>query len=252
MRIVASDYDGTLYERGKMLGDVAPAIRAWRAAGNLFGFATGRDFYMTAPEADKWGLEADFYVCLNGGAIFDSERRLLHSRTLEDSLIPRLIQHPAAQASMHLQLSGVEPLRVVLGEGSWFPRLGFEYEELSLDEAMALRGLGQISVAYTSLEECARWDEALRRDFGDAILPHRNKMSIDINPPGVDKASGLGWLLLDRGWSRDEFYVVGDGVNDVSMIREFGGFTVPGADPAVVAVATKTYPDVPAMLEALG
>lgn len=77
-------------------------------------------------------------------------------------------------------------------------------------------------------------------------------MSIDINPPGVDKASGLAWLILEQGWSRDEFSVIGDGVNDVSMIREFGGFTVPGADPAVAAVARKVYPDVPALLEALG
>lgn len=143
MRIVASDYDGTLYERGAMLGDVAQAVRAWRADGNLFGIATGRDFHMTAPEADKWGIEADFYVCMNGGAIYDGERWLLHCRTLDDALIPRILGHPAAHASMHLQLSSVDPLRVVLREGSWFPRLGFEFKEVTLDQALAFRGLGR-------------------------------------------------------------------------------------------------------------
>lgn len=254
MRIVASDYDGTLCSHGRLLGDVLGAVRRWRDAGNLFGLATGRDFAMTAPEADKWKLPVDFYVCINGGAIYDKKRRLLNQTSLPDGLAPELMRHPAAAASMHIQISSAGSLRLVLREGSWFPRFaaGFDYAEVTLAEALAARDVGQISVAYADEDESRQWETALRRDFGDAITPHRNKTCIDINPRGVDKAYGLSWLLGHMGWAREDLRVVGDGFNDLAMIREFGGYTVPGAAEETAAAAVAVFADVPEMLERLG
>lgn len=41
--VVASDYDGTLHQGG-ISADVVEMIRRYRAAGNLFGVVTGRDY----------------------------------------------------------------------------------------------------------------------------------------------------------------------------------------------------------------
>lgn len=251
MRIVASDYDGTLFAGGKLLGDVPGAVRRWREAGNLFGIATGRDFFMTAPEADKWKVPVDFLVCMNGGAVYDGKRRLLHRIDLPNQLVAELLRHPAADASMHLQLSGVEPLRVVVREGSWFPAYGLKFTEVTLEEAFAIRDIGQISVAYGSEEESIAWEATLRRDFGDRIAPHRNKRCIDINPTGVNKAQGLSWLIEHMGWDRNRMHVVGDGFNDLAMIRAFGGYTVPDATEEVVREAVAVCADVPDMLARL-
>lgn len=251
MHIVASDYDGTLYSQGQLLGDVTGAVRRWREAGNLFGLATGRDFAMTAPEADKWQLPLDFYVCLNGAAIYNKDRQLLHQTCLDDKLIPELVRHPAAAASIHIQLSEVDELRFVVREGSWFPGLGYPFTEVTDAEAATFRNLGQISVAYRDLRESDKWEEVLRRDFGDAIAPHHNKMCIDINPGGVDKAYGLSWLVRHMGWDKERVHVVGDASNDLAMIRQFGGYTVPGATMEVAEAAVCTCLDVPDMLARL-
>lgn len=251
MRIVASDYDGTLYSQGQLLGDVTGAVRRWREAGNLFGLATGRDFAMTAPEADKWQLPLDFYVCLNGSAIYDKDRQILHQTYLDDGLIAKLVRHPAAAASMHIQLSGAGPLRFVVREGSWFPGLGYPFTQVDEEEAAALKGLSQISVAYREQGESDKWEAILRRDFGSAIAPHRNKMCIDINAGGVDKAYGLSWLVRHMGWDKDRVHVVGDASNDLAMIRQFGGYTVPGATDEVAEAAVCTCMDVPDMLARL-
>lgn len=251
MRIVASDYDGTLYSQGRLLGDVNGAVRRWREAGNLFGLATGRDFAMTAPEADKWQIPLDFYVCLNGSAIYDKDRRLLHQTCLDDDLIVRLVRHPAAAASMHIQLSGAGPLRFVIREGSWFPGLGYPFTEVTDEEAATLTRLSQISFAYREQEESDRWEKALRRDFGDAIAPHRNKLCIDVNSGGVDKAYGLSWLVRRMGWDKERVHVVGDASNDLAMIRQFGGYTVPGATAEVAEAAISICADVPDMLARL-
>lgn len=248
MRIVASDYDGTLYTQGRLIGDVVSAVWKWREAGNRFGLATGRDSAMTFPEVDKWALPVDFYVCINGAAVYDHDRSLLAKHNLPDGILPVLLNHPACEASVSLQLSGVGPLRVVLRKGEWFSTLGIPFQEVSFEEALKITDIGQISVAYPSEDESMKWTEILGEDLSDVIVPHRNKTTIDINAVGVDKAKGIKALLAKTGWPKDRVYTVGDGSNDIGMIKEFGGFTVPGASEEVRRIAKRMFADVPDML----
>lgn len=252
MRIAASDYDGTLATWQGLIGDVVPAVARWRAAGNIFGIATGRDLPMILTETEKYGIGYDFLVCMNGAVVYDGDpaHTLLSSTLLPDDLHADLMRHPAGRASMHFQLSCLDELCVLLREGSWFPMLGIRYREVDFDEGLALRGLGQVSLAYKTVEECARWHAMLLRDFDGRITAHHNKTTIDINPFGVDKATGIEDVIRRKGWGGcGTPLVIGDGGNDIGMIKRFGGYTVPGADEAVLRAATRVFESVPAMLE---
>lgn len=248
MRIAVSDYDGTIATRTGLIGDVIPAIEKWCGAGSIFGIATGRDLPMTLAETDKWGIPFDFLICVNGAAIYNHEKTLLKARLLEDTLVPRLLTHPAAMASMHYQLSGLGPLKLLLRENSWFPRIGVPYTEVSMEEALALTSLGQVSFAYDTEEECEKWTDQLARDLGSEIAIHPNKITIDINAPGVDKATGIEELLALKNWHGAEIFVIGDGGNDVEMIHRFAGFTVPNAAPEAERLATRKFDNVAEML----
>lgn len=249
MRIAVSDYDGTMFHAGKLLGDVVGAVKRWREAGNSFVIATGRDYWMIVSEVERWGIPVDGLICTNGATIYDGAGKLQYHRDIPDELIPRLLRHPAALASMHFQLSSsVEPLRVFLQETSWFPKIGVNYVKVEYEDALKFTGLGQISFAYEDEDECAGWEMELRREFGDAIDPHRNKTTIDVNVHGVDKASGIDELVRMNGWTGKELFVIGDGGNDLGMIRKYGGFTVPGAQEEVVRAAKKVFADVGGML----
>jgi HAD superfamily hydrolase (TIGR01484 family) len=249
MRIAASDYDGTMYLAGKLLGDVVGAVTAWRAAGNIFVIVTGREYGMIVSEIERWGIPVDSLICLNGAAIYGVDGSLQQYKYIPDAVLPALLRHPAVVASMHIQLSSsTEPLRVFLRETSWFPRLGVTFARVEYEEALDATGLGQISLAYEDGEACTRCEAALRRDFGDAIDPNRNKTTIDVNVAGVDKASGIDELLRLRGWEGRDVYTIGDGGNDLGMIRKFGGFTVPGAQAEVGLAAKKVYADLADML----
>ncbi len=161
LRIAASDYDGTLCTRRKLMGDVVPAIKRWRAGGNIFGLVTGRDLPMILAETEKRGIEYDFIVCINGAAVYDGDHTLLSEHTIPDDLAAELLRHPAGMASMHYQLSGTGELRVMEREGSWFPKIGVPYRSVTEGEAFSARGLGQISFAYTTVEECGAWHKML-------------------------------------------------------------------------------------------
>lgn len=73
MKILASDYDGTL--RTEELVDIndVHAIHEFRAAGNMFGLVTGRSMESIQTEIQKNKIEFDFIVANNGGVIYDRD-----------------------------------------------------------------------------------------------------------------------------------------------------------------------------------
>lgn len=251
MKIIASDYDGTLYANGELLGDVVGAVTKWRNAGNLFGIATGRDFSMTTPEIERWGIPVDFIVCINGAAIYDSDFTLLDSHLLDNDAVSLILNHPAAPVSQHYQISGLGPLQVMLREGSFFWDFDIAFQRIELEQALAACDVGQISLGYPSVEEATRWTEALNADLGVYIEAHQNKRMIDITRRGVDKAAGIATLLKVKGWDAGDVYAIGDGDNDVGMIRAYHGQTVPNAAPAALAAAQKQFQSVPDFIESI-
>ena len=251
MRIAISDYDGTLAIDRAVPEKSLAAIRRWRAAGNLFGIATGRDLVMTIHETERWNIPFDFLVCLTGAAVYDADLSLLAGRSLDDGVIPEVLRHPAALASVHYQLMDDDVLRLFFrGDGSWFRELGTPYVPVDLEQALAERGLRQIGLAYPDARECAEWTERLAADFGDRVAAHRNGRCIDIAPAGVDKATGIAELLAAKKWREEDLLVIGDGENDLPMIRRYRGCCIAHAVPETHLAARRAYADVGEMLDA--
>lgn len=252
MRVVVADYDGTIKDFLKrMHPDVVPAIRRWRERGNRFGIATGRDVRMILREIDQHDIPFDFLITMNGAALYDRDLNLLRSTTIDDALIPVLLQHPAALASLHYQLLGDDMIRFFRRGDTYFQRFGVPFVAVDFEAALSVKNLGQINFYYSTGKECAMWTQLLDADFGDRIKCHPNNRIVDINRPGVDKAVAVTEILHLLDLSDARVYTIGDGGNDVELVREYGGFTVPGAAPEVLAVAKKVYGNVAEMLDEL-
>ena len=73
MKILASDYDGTLRVNEKVESYDLDMIHKHRAAGNLFGLVTGRSMESIKAEIKGNGIEVDFVIANNGGVIYDKQ-----------------------------------------------------------------------------------------------------------------------------------------------------------------------------------
>lgn len=254
MRVAATDYDGTLCMQRRVPPEALEAIAVWRNMGNMFGIVTGRDLSMLLPEVRQWGIPFDYLICCSGAVSYDKDLRPLDTVSIEDGLIAPVLRHPSSLASMHYELCAHGEVRLFLrDEASWFPKLGTPYTPVTLDEAMAQTGLQQISIAYHSLEDGAAHAADLDKAFGDALWVHHNGSCVDITAGNVSKATGMDRLLRRMGWPREGLLFIGDGENDIPMIREYAGFTVPGAPEAVRREAAAVYAGVGPMLrDAMG
>ena len=82
MRLLASDFDGTLYRDQKIDPADLEAIAAWRAAGNFFGLCSGRAPLVAAELLRKYQIPADFIIASNGAAALDRNGAFLYRKLL--------------------------------------------------------------------------------------------------------------------------------------------------------------------------
>lgn len=252
MRVVISDYDGTLKIFQKPMDPgVVDAIRRWRDAGNAFGIASGRDLRMMLNEIQTHGIAFDFLVLTNGAALYDGGLRLLQSKPIDNTLIPAILTHAAAMESQHYQLFSTEGIYFFERRKTFFSDLGVPYFPVDFETALTVKDLTQISFWYRNDREPAEYVRGLIADFGGRVDFQTNVYAIDINAHGVSKASGIEWILPLLGLENAEVHTVGDGGNDVDMVKKYSGYTVAGAVPEVIAVARKVYTDVAEMLDDL-
>lgn len=250
MLVAVSDYDGTLMRDNEVSSRDLDAIGRWRAAGNPFVLATGRDLGMTVHEVRRWSIPFDFLICANGCGIYDRDLALLDGVALPDELIPAILHHPATRHSLDCRMLGDDLARVLFNSrDSRFASRGLPHRRVTFEQALACRGLRQINLAFPDPEQCARWADAIETDLGDLVAVHRNASFIDVTVKGVGKETGILRLLALRGWDEDMVRAIGDGGNDEGMVRRFRGYAIAGGDAAVLGAASAVVPGVADMLD---
>lgn len=249
MRLAVSDYDGTLCMGKKVADEVLEAVREWRGRGNLFGIATGRDLGMITYETERWGLEFDFLACCNGAVLYDADLSVLQSLDIREDLIGQVLEHESARTSLIYAVCGDQRLYFCeLKPVGWFKNLKMPYVAVSREEALKLKRAQQICLAYDSEEESANHTAALNRAFGADLQAFQNQAHIDVIRAEASKAKGIEDILRIKGWRPEKVLSIGDGENDIPMLKRFGGFSVPGASDRVKGEAAKVYASVGEML----
>ncbi len=204
-RLIASDYDGTLYRFGKVSEEDRNAILRWQAAGGLFGMVTGRG-YRTPQYLAEVGVQCDFYLVHNGATMLDRDGNILRQRCME------------REAYMALEQT--------------FDRLGGtdRYDRWQEESDLVLWG------ALMPTIESAR-DRAveLNQLFPDTINAVANGLNINVMAKGEGKAEGIGYALDYYGLPQDAAAAVGDDYNDLDMLLKWDGWCMADGRPEVVA-----------------
>ncbi len=193
-KALATDYDGTLADDGKVSRDALDALRRARKAGRKLVLVTGReleDLMRTFAEVDAF----DVIVAENGALLYTPCPFPPRERPLAAA--------PPSEFSQTLIERGVGPIssgRIIVA--TWEP-----HQQVVLDTI---------------------------RDLGLELEVIFNKGAVMVLPSGVNKASGLRAALTDLDIEASEVVGVGDGENDHSLLEACGlGVAVANAVPAL-------------------
>lgn len=221
MKILASDYDGTLKYLDHVTDEDIEAIHKWKEAGNLFVMDTGRSMESILEESQKYRLPVDYYITNNGGMLFDKEGNELFS-----SCLPVPVSHEIMKKASKLEgvvsyvvNDGWHRHRIIVNDQLEEHRYPGLAPDISEQELFETNKYAQIVISYASQEEASSLALKLNEQYSDSISAYANKYVTDIVPKGISKAHGLDFLQDYLHVNKTDIYAIGDAENDIPLME---------------------------------
>lgn len=193
MKLIASDFDGTIFIDEKIKTEDIKAIRDFQAKGNLFGIVTGRSYHSLLLLIEG-KIVPDFVIANNGSHIFVKNGKKM-SEILKYSL-------------------DKDKLRDVIDYyGRTYPTKLFTDKDRAVDDIRGLREDEEIlSLAiYT--------DQMLENPFQEDFSFHKSIGVIDVINSAVSKQTGIEFIKDFYGFDK-EIIAIGDDFNDISFLEQ--------------------------------
>lgn len=224
MKIIATDFDGTLSYNGKVSEEDKLAIHRFRAAGNKFGIVTGRDVDAAQWIKPEGGLAFDYLICCTGGVIRDEEGALIYQKKGEVGPFFYDIIEKAMELKAYCFSVGDVLLKASIDVKGKIPM-----------QLHALKEFTHANTGFETEENAEAYVRYVNENYGDRISAHRNGRAVDMPPAHTSKVTGI--YEYAKRFDHPEIYTVGDNMNDIAMIREFCGFAVSNAKDEVKEAA---------------
>ena len=255
-RLVALDIDGTLLvnspETGQVTEEIRPAVvsavrKAYDAGAHVV-LATGRSTFSITPVWDLLGLPPEgasaLAVASNGSVVFRYPPvEVVSTVTFDASEIVRMLLAEVPNAAVAVEEVGVGY------------RLNRAFPEGEITGRMTLQGVDEL-VAEPVTRVILRDPHSSEEEFlelAEKLGLHGTNYFIgwtawlDIAPEGVSKASALAEVADSLGVAQADVLAIGDGRNDVEMLRWAGRGVAMGQAPLEVQSAaddaTRTVAD---------
>lgn len=245
-RLVALDIDGTLFANEPSTGlveetvspDVVAAVRRAYAAGAHVVLATGRSTFGITHVWDQLGLPMDgaqvLAVASNGSVTFRYPPVEVRSTvTFDASAIVRMLMAEVPHAAVAVEEVGVGyRLNRPFPDGEITGEMRLEsVEELVAEPVTRVI----IRDPHSSEEEFVELAEKLGLSGTNYFIGWT--AWLDIAPEGVSKASALADVAEELGVAQADVLAIGDGRNDMEMLRWAGRGVAMGQAPLEVQEA---------------
>ena len=228
-KLIVLDLDGTLTNSKK---EITPRNREtlirMQEQGIRLVLASGRPTYGIVPLANELRMNefGGFILSYNGGEIINWEtQEMVYENVLPNEVVPVLYECARTHQLSILTYDGAE----IITENSQDP---YVLKEAFLNK-MAVRETNDFLTDITlPVAKCLIVGDA------DKLIPLEAELCLrlqgrinvfrsepyflELVPQGIDKALSLAVLLKEIGVAREEVIAIGDGYNDLSMIRFAG------------------------------
>ncbi|CAM3423511.1 Cof-type HAD-IIB family hydrolase [Marinicrinis lubricantis] len=216
-KLLALDMDGTLLDDHQEISETNQHwLRMAREAGVTVCISTGRGMHSLRPYVEQLQLTSPL-VTVNGSEVWENPSRVMSRHTMKLEWIMELRELALSHDVWYWAYS----TEGVFNKETWYPgdpasvewlKFGYYIEDLDVLKAVK--------------------DTVSAKGIYEITNSHPN--NLELNPPGVSKASGLRQVCELLGIGMDQVIAVGDSLNDLSMIEEAGlGIAMGNAQEAV-------------------
>lgn len=240
-KLLVLDLDGTLTNSKK---EITPFTREVLIKAQQQGLhlvlASGRPTYGIVPLAKILEMETfgGFILSFNGGKVIEVKTgKVFYEQALPPDVVPLIYQRSYEAGLTILSYNG----KYILTENAEDKYVQYEsfLTKMKIQETDDfLNNLQQPAdkcLIVGEPEELVPLEEKLRQELGLRLNVYRSEpFYLEVVPKGIDKAASLERLLKRIQIKQEEVIAIGDGYNDLSMIRFAGlGVAMANAQPPV-------------------
>ena len=239
-RLIAIDLDGTLVnQEGVILSSSRKAIRRAIDCGVKVILATGRMYQPSTRFAQELGVSTPI-ICYQGALIREPySGSVLWHKPLPVPTARRVIKQ-VRQVGVQLYVYVDDQIYVeeITERGQWYAQRNGVELNLVKDLVTFLERQPTVIVAWGEAVEIDRLSIRLDVDFGPSLLVTKSYPTFcEIGHPASGKGNALKYLAKLLGIKQSQTVAIGNGPNDISMLKWAGLGVVIGTAPEEVTAA---------------
>lgn len=192
MKVLVSDFDGTLYTDNK-INDLEK-INNFVDSGNIFIIATGRNINSLKLDLDKFNLKCNYFICNDGAIIFDQYLNVIYRMDIDSSLVRPIY---------NLLKDNDNLLEVLIDTGSAY-----------IDDIN--RPINKIIARYFDRKKALELVNKINAKY-PSVFSYVSNNWINITKRTETKGKAIDFLGNYYNLNRYKIYTIGNDINDLSM-----------------------------------
>ena len=212
-QILFFDIDGTLVDSTTHIvpASTAAALQRLKKAGHILCISTGRSLQSVTDGHFDELVDWDIFLCNNGQAIYDHEKKLLHMTPIPRESVEACIQAAEQKESPLLimgrkQILTREPNAYVITSAEFFKESIPEVEAYDGSDVIMMIAYGPMGYTYEEYTAIHSVDVLIGQStYADVVLK------------GFSKAIGIRYVL--DHFQMQDYLAFGDSLNDVEMLQ---------------------------------
>lgn len=229
-KILASDYDGTFYLNEKNIKENVKEVKDFRKKGNIFMIATGNNYENFIKTVNKYHIEYDYLILDDGGMTIDNKNNVISANFIDSKVvkeISNIVQAECGNVAIFNQWKEIEK-----GKKNKITKISTRIKDLKIAKRFAkkLNNLYKDYIrAYTMI-------------FKDMNI-------VEIISNKIDKKEAIEKISNIENVKNSNVYVIGDGYNDVNMIKHFNGYCMSNSVSELLKSCKNHVPSVSHLIE---
>lgn len=199
MKVIGSDFDGTITTNKVILDSTRKAIKKFRDNGNVFVIVTGRSVPKFKEGIEKYNIDFfDYVICANGSIVLDENLNCIEKN---------IMNHCSVENILNTLLDGKNK-QIILNTENKSYKIYQKNDYLRINDPIL-----SISLVFDTIED----RRSYHLEESNDISVFSNNMFTDILAAGASKATAI--LGLFSKLNGDNLYTIGDGENDICMLE---------------------------------
>lgn len=225
MKLLVSDYDGTIKGFNDNMDETSKNIQKFMDKGNLFAISTGRCLLSILKQTNNYNIPYDYLMCNDGSTAFDKDLKTIYTNPINEKTLDELI----------VCLEKLVGIKYSLFNESTYTNKKENIISIEIIDYNILR-------LRIILENITKY-------FPNII--HNQYYFLGYIKNECSKALGIHKLIDSQSLKVDDIICVGDGPNDISMLKAYNGYKVATSFPSLYFKGIKTTKDFNTLIKRL-